>query len=193
MGHAEELGNPIPSKPLIFLKPDTALLRHNQDFYYPEFSQDVHFECEIVFRISREGKYIDSKFVRSYIDGVGLGIDFTARDLQSEAKEKGHPWTLAKMFNNSAPVSVMLDPMQFQDWNGLSFELMVNGRSRQRGFSGDMIFNIETIVSHVSRFITVKKGDLVFTGTPSGVGPVKVNDHLEASLEGKKLLDFYVR
>ncbi len=178
---------------MIFLKPDTALLRHNQDFFYPEFSQDIHYECELVFRISREGKYINPKFVRTYIDGIGLGIDFTARDLQSEAKEKGHPWTLAKMFNNSAPASEMLDPTQFEDWKNLNFELKVNGESRQKGFSGDMIFDIETLVAYISEYITVKKGDLIFTGTPSGVGPVKVNDHLEASLEGNKLLDFYVR
>lgn len=193
IAHAKELSNPVPSQPLIFLKPDTALLRQNQDFYYPEFSSDIHFECELVFRISREGKYIKPKFVRSYIDGIGLGIDFTARDLQSEAKKKGHPWTLAKMFNHSAPVSEMQNPDQYPDWKNLNFELKVNGASRQQGYTGDMIFDIETLVAFISKFITLKKGDLIFTGTPSGVGPVKVNDHLEASLEGTKLLDFYVK
>lgn len=193
VAHAKELANPVPSQPLIFLKPDTALLRRNQDFYYPEFSKDVHYECELVYRISREGKYIAPKFVRSYIDGIGLGIDFTARDLQSAAKQKGHPWTLAKMFNDSAPVSEMLDPTQYSDWNSLNFELKVNGELRQKGFTGDMIFKIEDLVSYISKFITLKKGDLIFTGTPSGVGPVQVNDHLEGQLEGTKLLDFYVR
>ena len=175
------------------MKPDTAVLRNNQDFYYPEFSQDIHYECELVYRISREGKYIKEKFVRSYIDGIGLGIDFTARDLQSVAKQKGHPWTLAKMFNHSAPVSEFLDPETYPDWKDLNFELTVNGESRQKGYTGDMIFPIEELVAFITKFITVKKGDLIFTGTPAGVGAAKVNDHLEASLEGKKLLDFYVR
>lgn len=191
--HAKELSNPVPKEPLLFMKPDTALLRNNQDFYHPEFSNDIHYECELVFRISREGKYIQRKFVRSYIDGIGLGIDFTARDLQSVAKEKGHPWTLAKMFNNSAPVSQMLPIEDFPAWDKLSFELQVNGELRQKGFSGDMIFNIETLVEFISGFITLKKGDLIFTGTPAGVGRVQVEDHLEASLEGKKLMDFYVK
>lgn len=191
--HAKELSNPVPSEPLIFMKPDTALLRQNQDFYHPDFSEDVHHECEVVYRISREGKYIKAKFARTYIDGIGLGIDFTARDLQAKAKAKGHPWTLAKMFNNSAPVSNLLDPTGFPDWEALRFELQLNGEVRQKGFTGDMIFNIETLIEFVSQFITLKKGDLIFTGTPAGVGPVKPGDHLIAHLEGQKLLDFYVK
>ncbi|MCL4105932.1 UNVERIFIED_CONTAM: hypothetical protein GTU68_012570 [Idotea baltica] len=175
------------------MKPDTALLRQNQDFYHPDFSEDIHHECELVYRISREGKYIKAKFARTYIDGIGLGIDFTARDLQSEAKAKGHPWTLAKMFNNSAPVSKLLDPFKFPDWSALNFELMINGERVQKGFSGDMIFDIETLIEFISQYITLKKGDLIFTGTPAGVGPVKPEDHLVAHLEGHKLLDFYVK
>ena len=191
--HAKELSNPVPSQPLLFLKPDTAVLRDNQDFYYPEFSKNIQHECELVYRISREGKYIRPKFVRSYIDGIGLGIDFTARDLQAVAKEKGHPWTLAKMFNHSAPVSQMLDPDDYPNLQNLNFELKVNGEVKQKGATGDMIFPIEELVAFITQYITVKKGDLIFTGTPAGVGSVQVNDRLEASLEGKKLLDFYVR
>jgi len=155
--------------------------------------RDVHHECEVVYRISREGKYIKAKFARTYIDGIGLGVDFTARDLQAKAKAKGHPWTLAKMFNDSAPVSTFLDPAEFLDWEALHFELQLNGEIRQKGFTGDMIFNIETLIEFISQFITLKKGDLIFTGTPAGVGPVKPGDHLIAHLEGQKLLDFYVK
>ena len=191
--HAKELSNPVPSQPLVFLKPDTALLRNNQDFYHPEFSQDIHHECELVYRIAKEGKFVNRRFARSYIDGIGLGIDFTARDLQSVAKQKGHPWTLAKMFNHSAPVSKFLDPAEFSDWNDLRFELRVNGETRQSGWTGDMIFDLEYLIEYVTRFITLKKGDLLFTGTPSGVAAVKPGDRLQASLENQELLDFYVR
>lgn len=191
--HAKELSNPVPSQPLIFLKPDTALLRNNEDFYHPDFSNNIHHECELVYRISREGKFINKRFAKTYLDGIGLGIDFTARDVQSEAKKKGHPWTLAKMFNHSAPVSIFLPMEDYSDLKDLRFELQVNGEVRQQGHTADMIFDIETLIEYISRYITVKKGDLIFTGTPSGVSAVKPGDRLEASLEGKKLIDFYVR
>lgn len=191
--HAKELNNPVPEKPLIFMKPDTALLRNNKDFYYPEYSQDIHYECELVVRISREGKYIQEKFVHSYIDGVGLGIDFTARDLQKEAKEKGLPWALAKGFNGAAPVSEFLPPDQFSSLQELNFTCSINGELRQKGHTKDMIFTVDHLISYISRFITVKKGDLIFTGTPAGVGPVTIGDHLEASLEGQQLLDFHIK
>lgn len=191
--HAKELGNAVPEQPIIFFKPDTALLKQNQDFYYPEFSQDVHFECELVFRISREGKYVKRKFAHSYIDGIGLGIDFTARDLQSEAKKKGLPWTLAKGFNHSAPVSEFRSPADFPDWSNIRFECKINGETRQLGHSADMIFDVPYLVEYISQYITLKKGDMIFTGTPEGVGPVQKGDHLQGWLEGEKLLDFFVR
>ncbi|MEM7037281.1 MAG: fumarylacetoacetate hydrolase family protein [Bacteroidota bacterium] len=191
--HAKELSNPVPKQPLLFMKPDTALLRNNEDFFHPEFSQNIHQECELVYRVSREGKFIKSRFARTYIDGIGLGIDFTARDVQAIAKEKGHPWTLAKMFNHSAPVSEMLSPDDFPDHKNLRFECRVNGELRQKGFSGDMIFDLEYLVEYISRFITIKKGDLIFTGTPAGVGKVVAGDRIQAQLENKELLDFYVR
>ncbi|WNJ16142.1 fumarylacetoacetate hydrolase family protein [Pontibacter sp. G13] len=191
--HAAELNNPVPTKPLIFLKPDTSLVRNNKDIYYPEFTQDLHFECELVIRISREGKFIQPDFVHTYVDGIGIGLDLTARDVQSEAKEKGHPWTLAKMFNNSAPVSKFLPPEQFPDLQNVRFRCDINGETRQEGHTSDMIFSVNEIISYVTQFITVKKGDLIFTGTPKGVGPLHIDDHIEGYLEGDKLLDFHVR
>lgn len=191
--HAAELQNAVPDKPLIFLKPDTAVLRENKDFYHPDFSQEIHFECEIVYRIAREAKHVQQQFAHQYIDGIGLGIDFTARDLQDEIKKKGHPWTLAKMFDNSAPISEFLDPQDLPDDKNLNFQLRVNDVVRQTGFSGNMLFPIDVLIAYITQFITLKKGDLVFTGTPEGVGKVSVGDRLQASLEGRELLDFYVR
>ncbi|MFK7923042.1 MAG: fumarylacetoacetate hydrolase family protein [Bacteroidia bacterium] len=191
--HAKELNNPVPSEPLIFFKPDTAVLRSNKDFYYPEFTKDLHFECEMVLRISREGKFIQPEHVPSYIDGVGLGIDLTARDIQSKAKEKGWPWTLAKGFNDAAPTSDFIDPERFPDLHNLRFQCKINGELRQDGFTGDMIFRVPQLISYITKFITIKKGDLIFTGTPKGVGPLSVGDHIEGWLEDEKLLDFHVK
>lgn len=191
--HAHELANAVPDKPLIFLKPDTAVLRGNQDFYHPEFTQDLQWECEIVYRVAKEGKHVNRRFAAQYVDGIGLGIDFTARDLQEESKKKGHPWTLAKMFDHSAPISEFRDTRDFPDHKNLHFDLHVNGEVRQRGFSGSMIFPLEVLIEYITQYITLKKGDLIFTGTPEGVGKVQVGDHLQASLEGERLLNFYVR
>ncbi|MEZ4827254.1 MAG: fumarylacetoacetate hydrolase family protein [Bacteroidia bacterium] len=191
--HALELNNPVPESPMIFFKPDTAVLRDNKDFYYPEFTSDLHFECELVFRMGREGKHIQEKYVPSYIDGVGLGIDMTARDLQAEIKKKSWPWTLAKGFNDSAPVSEFLSPEEFSDFQDIHFTCAINGETRQNGHSADMIYSVSTLIAYITRFITLKKGDLVFTGTPAGVGALAVGDHIEGYLEGKKLLDFHVK
>jgi acylpyruvate hydrolase len=191
--HAKELSNAVPDQPLIFLKPDTAVLRDNHDFYHPAFSQEIHYECEVVYRIGKEGKHVNRRFAHQYIDGVGLGIDFTARDLQDEIKKKGHPWTLAKMFDDSAPISRFLAPEEFPDHKNLHFELRVNGDTRQVGFTGNMLFPLNVLIEYITQFITLKKGDLVFTGTPEGVGKVNVGDRLQATLEGKDMLDFYVK
>jgi len=191
--HAKELNNPVPDEPLIFFKPDTSVLRNNKDFYYPDFTKDLHFECEMVVRISREGKFIGEKYVRDYIDGVGVGLDLTARDVQSKAKEKGWPWTLAKGFNDAAPVSKFLPIENFPDLQKVSFQCDINGEVRQQGNTAHMIYTVDTMISYISRFITLKKGDLIFTGTPKGVGPLHVDDHIEAYLEGQKLMDFHVR
>ncbi|TAE48052.1 MAG: FAA hydrolase family protein [Bacteroidetes bacterium] len=191
--HAKELNNAVPDKPLLFFKPDSAVLRENKDFYYPEFTQNLHFECELVIRIGKEGKHIPEAFVRNYIDGIGLGIDMTARDLQDEAKAKGLPWTLAKGFNDSAPVSEFLPLEDFPNLQDIRFRCDINGQIRQQGHSADMIFPVGNLIAYITRFITLKKGDFVFTGTPSGVGPLQIGDHIQASIEGKQLLDFHVR
>lgn len=191
--HAAELNNAVPEKPLIFLKPDTAVIRGNGDFYHPDFSNDIHYECEVVYRVAKEGKHVNRRFAHSYIDGIGLGIDFTARDLQDEIKKKGHPWTLAKMFDGSAPISEFMDPALFADHKNLHFELRVNDAVRQAGHTANMIFPLDILIEYITQFITLKKGDLIFTGTPEGVGKVNVGDRLQATLEGRQLLDFYVR
>lgn len=190
--HIKELGNERPEEPIIFLKPDTALLRNNQPFYYPDFSNDIHHEVEIVLRINKEGKHIDEKFAAKYYDAIGIGIDFTARDLQQKAKQKGLPWTIAKGFNGSAPVSEFLPKEEF-DLQNLNFSLQVNGNTRQQGNTSYMIFSFDYIISYLSRFFTLKKGDLIYTGTPEGVAAVKQGDRLTAFVENKNLLDFEVK
>jgi acylpyruvate hydrolase len=191
--HAKELNNPVPTIPVIFMKPDTALLKDNKPFYHPEFSQDIHHEIEIVLKVSKEGKHINEKFAASYFEEIALGIDFTARDIQSKHKKKGLPWELAKAFDNSAPVSNFLPKAKFADLYNVSFNLDINGETRQQGNTKNLLFSFERIIAFVSQYITLKKGDLIFTGTPEGVGKVQVGDRLEGFLEGEKLLDFYVK
>ena len=191
--HIKELGNERPDEPVIFLKPDTALLKNGAPFYYPDFSQDVHHEVEIVIRISREGKNIDEKFAHKYYDQLGIGIDFTARDLQAKAKLKGLPWTISKGFNGSAPISEMLPLNDFPDLQNINFGLKVNGEWRQQGNTSYMIFNFNFLIAYLSKFFTLKKGDLIYTGTPEGVGAVKVGDRLTANIENQILLDFEVK
>lgn len=179
--HAEELGNEIPEKPVIFMKPDTALLK-GRDFYIPEFSQDIQYELEVVLKISRNGKYILKENASQYYHEIGLGIDFTARDLQSELKSKGLPWELAKGFDGSAAVSSFYSKSEFNLEN-LSFSLQKNKTVVQSGNTRDMMFSFDEIISFVSRFFTLRAGDLIFTGTPKGVGKIAENDLLEAWLE----------
>lgn len=187
--HAKELNNPLPKEPVFFLKPDSALLIKNRPFYYPEFSDNIHYEAEVVLKISKVGKYIDERFADTYYDKIGMGIDFTARDLQQKAKEKGLPWEKAKAFDFSAPLSDTFIPKsEFKDLDSIAFKLEKNGETVQDGNTANMIFPPSKIISYVSRFITLRTGDLIFTGTPEGVGPVKVGDVLEAYMEGKKML-----
>lgn len=190
--HIAELNNERPDEPVIFTKPDTALLRNNAPFYYPEFTKDIHHEVEIILRVCKEGKYIQEKFAHKYYDQIGLGIDFTARDLQQKAKEKGLPWAIAKGFNGSAPVSSLISKEEY-DLTSLNFSLKVNGELRQEGNTRMMLFGFDFIISYLSRFFTLRKGDLIFTGTPKGVGPVHTGDRLEGFLEDNKLIDFEVR
>jgi acylpyruvate hydrolase len=191
--HAKELNNAIPTKPIIFLKPDTAVLKDNKPFYIPDFSSDIHYELEIVLKVCKEGKHIAEKFAANYFDEIGLGIDFTARDIQNEHKEKGLPWELAKAFDNSAAVSNFLPKSEFKGMYDLKFELQINKETRQNGHTANLLFSFEKIIAFVSQYITLKKGDLIFTGTPEGVGRINQGDHLEAWLEGKQLLDFSVK
>lgn len=191
--HAKELNNPAPAVPVIFMKPDTALLKDNQPFYHPDFSEDIHHEIEIVLKVAKEGKNITEKFASTYYEEIGLGIDFTARDIQQKHKEKGLPWELAKSFDNSAPISNFVPKTQFPDLHQVSFRLDVNQETRQTGNTKDLLFSFEQIIVFISGYITLKKGDLIFTGTPAGVARVKVGDHLEGYLENEKMFDFLVR
>ena len=191
--HAKELNNPVPTVPVIFMKPDTAILKDNKPFYHPEFSTDIHHEIELVLKISKEGKHIAEKFASNYFDEIGLGVDFTARDIQQKHKEKGLPWELAKAFDNSAPVSKFIPKANFKDLNNLNIRLNLNGKTVQDGNTKDLLFSFEYIIAFVSKYITLKKGDLIFTGTPQGVGKVNIGDHLEGYLENEKLLDFEIR
>ena len=191
--HARELNNDIPEKPVFFMKPDSALVINNRPFFYPDFSKDVHYELEVVIRIDRLGRSIEKKHASRYFSEVGLGIDFTARDLQGEMKKKGLPWEIAKGFDYSAPISEFFPVSKFDDLHNLSFRLDLNGKTVQDGNTSKMIFNFDHIISYVSRFMTLKTGDLIFTGTPAGVGPVAINDRLEAYLEGELLMDFQVK
>jgi 2-keto-4-pentenoate hydratase/2-oxohepta-3-ene-1,7-dioic acid hydratase in catechol pathway len=191
--HAKELNNPVPVEPVFFMKPDSALLRNNFPFFIPDFSNEIHYETELVLRICKLGKTIQPKFAHTYYDAIGLGIDFTARDLQQKCKEKGLPWEVAKAFDGSAPIGNFIDKSEFPDLSNIRFHLDINGQTVQQGYSADMIFHFDTLIAYISRFVTLKTGDYIFTGTPAGVGPVKINDHLEAYLEDHKLLDFRVK
>lgn len=193
VAHARELNNPLPEKPMFFMKHENCIVRNNKPFYYPDFSSDVHHEIELVLKISKVGKNIDPKFAHRYYDEVALGIDFTARDLQMEAKNAGAPWEIAKSFDYSAPLSEFLSIAEVGDMNNISFHLDINGKTVQDGNSGLMIFPIDVQIAYISRFITLKTGDLLFTGTPEGVGPVKIGDRLEAYLGERRLMDFQVK
>lgn len=191
--HAKEMNAKVPEKPIFFLKPDTALLPKRNPFYYPSFTKDLHFECEVVVKISRLGKNIAVKYAHEYYNEIGLGIDFTARDLQAECKAKGHPWEIAKAFEHSAPLSENFIPKASLTVNNLNFSLKKNGSTVQAGNTKNMLFSIEEIISYVSQFMTLKIGDLIFTGTPEGVGSVQIGDHLEGFIADKKMLDLRIK
>lgn len=194
VAHIQELNNEIPTEPVIFLKPDTALLRNNETFYLPSFSQDIHHEVELVLRICKEGKNIAPEFAHKYFDAIGLGIDFTARDLQAKAKEKGLPWEIAKAFNHSAPISTHFIPVnEFIDLKNINFHLEINGEIRQKGNTSLVLFDFSQIIYHLSKYFTLKVGDLIFTGTPAGVGAVKIGDRLKGFIEDKEMFDFEVK
>lgn len=189
--HAKEMKADLPTEPVFFMKPDTALLK-DEDFYFPEFTKDLHHEIELVIKISKAGKHIEEQFAHKYYEEIGLGIDFTARDIQAKCKEKGLPWEKAKAFDNSAPIGKFVNKSTL-DLNNLQFELKINGQSKQVGHVKDMIFSFDKIISYVSQFVSLKVGDLIFTGTPEGVGAVKINDKLEGFVNGVNFLNLNIK
>ncbi len=191
--HAKEMNAEVPTVPVFFMKPDIAILKNGQDFYYPDFTSDLHYECELVYRINKAGKNIQAKFAHKYYSEMTLGIDFTARDLQQECKVKGLPWEISKSFENSAPISDVFQQTDRINPKEISFELRKNGNIVQQGHSQDMIFSIDEIIAYISRFMTLKTGDLIYTGTPQGVGPVLIGDVLEGSLNGQSMFRFEVK
>jgi 2-keto-4-pentenoate hydratase/2-oxohepta-3-ene-1,7-dioic acid hydratase in catechol pathway len=191
--HIEELKNEKPGQPVVFLKPDTALVKGGAPFYYPDFSTNIHHEVELVLKISKEGKYIQPQFAHRYFEEIGLGIDFTARDLQDQCKAKGLPWEIAKAFNGSAPIGDFKSVSEFSDLKNIDFHLEINGEVKQKGNTSLMLFDFATIISYVSQFFTLKKGDLIYTGTPAGVGPVQTGDQLIGFIGNEKMLHVEVK
>jgi acylpyruvate hydrolase len=191
--HAKELNNPLPTSPLYFLKPDTAVLKNGNDFFIPDFTKDLHYECELVVKINKVGKHISPNFASTYYEEISLGIDFTARDIQEECKKKGLPWEMAKGFDFSAPISDKFIQKDKVNLENLHFSLIKNNEVVQKGNTKQMIFSINQVIVYVSKFITLKKGDLIFTGTPAGVGPVKVGDKLEGFIENSKMFEFNIK
>jgi 2-keto-4-pentenoate hydratase/2-oxohepta-3-ene-1,7-dioic acid hydratase in catechol pathway len=191
--HIKELNNAIPSSPVFFLKPDTALLIRNRPFFYPPFSKEIHYEVELVLKICKVGKNIQKKFAHTYYDEIGIGLDMTARDIQDTAKQKGLPWAIAKGFDQSAPVGKFLPKSTFTDMKNVGFHLEINGTTVQQGNSSLMMYDFDDIIFHISQYMTLRTGDYIFTGTPAGVGPVHIGDKLEAFIESEKLLSCMVK
>ena len=191
--HIQELNNDIPKDLLFFLKPETAIPQKKMPFFIPDFSNEIHHEVEIVLKINKTGKHIQRKFAHTYYNEITTGIDFTARDVQKELKKKGHPWEKSKSFDGSAAVGSFVNKKDFLNINNINFKLLVNNKEKQIGNTQNMIFDFDYIIHYISKFITLKKGDLIFTGTPEGVGKVYKNDTLEASIENQKLLEIQVK
>jgi acylpyruvate hydrolase len=191
--HAKELKNPLPAEPVVFSKPDSAILRNNQPFFIPDFANEFHHEVEILVRINRLGKNIAPEFANRYYDEIGLGIDFTARDLQDELRGKGLPWEKCKAFDGSAVISEFVPKDRFADLQNINFHLDVNGQLRQKGNTRNMIFSIDAIVAHLSKYFTLKIGDIIYTGTPAGVGSVHIGDRLTGFIEDEQFFDFWVK
>ncbi len=194
VAHIAELGNEVPDAPMLFMKPPTALLLDNKPMYYPEFTKDLNYEAELVLKICKNGRHVQPEFADTYYNQIGFGIDFTARDLQQRCKEKGHPWEIAKGFDHSAPLSKeFIDVKEFKDLKSIKFEMTLNGKSVQQGDSSLMIYSFNDIICYASKFFKLQLGDYIFTGTPSGVGPVHRGDVLVGSIEGKKLLSCEIK
>ena len=191
--HIRELSNERPEEPVVFIKPDSAVLPKEQDFYIPEFSNEVHYEVEVLVKIKKVGKHIDKKFAHTYYDEVGLGIDFTARDLQSKLKEKGLPWEKAKGFDGAAVIGKWMSKSNFKNLDDLNFSLIKNNVAVQNGNTSLMLWKIDELISYVSTYFMLKKGDVIFTGTPAGVGKIQANDYLSGILEGQELFSLKIK
>ncbi len=191
--HNKELKSPNPGEPVVFMKPDTAALRNNKPFYIPDFSDDLHYETEIIIKINRLGKNIAPRFASRYYAEIGLGVDFTARDIQRRLKSAGHPWEVCKAFDNSAVIGQFVPVSQIENVQNIDFHLDINGTTVQQGNTADMIFSVDTLIAHISKYFTLKIGDIIFTGTPAGVGKVAVGDRLEGYLFDQKLFDFKIK
>ena len=191
--HAKELGSEVPDEPVIFMKPKSALLQHHTPFYYPEFTNELHYECELVLRVSKNGKYIQEKFASKYYDAITAGIDFTARDLQNQLKEKGLPWEKAKAWDNSAVIGKWIPLSDIKDRKNINFGLNLNKENVQKGNSKDMLFDFDFLVAHISNYFSINIGDLIFTGTPKGVGEAVVGDEIDAFIESETLLTLDVK
>lgn len=191
--HNKELNNQNPGEPVVFMKPDTAALRNNKPFYIPDFSDELHYETEIIIKINRLGKNIAPRFASRYYAEVGLGVDFTARDIQRRLKSAGHPWEVCKAFDNSAVIGQFIPVSQIENVQNIDFHLDINGITVQQGNTRDMIFPIDTLIAHISKYFTLKIGDIIFTGTPAGVGKVSVGDRLEGYMFDQKLFDFKIK
>jgi len=193
LDHIKEFNSEIPTVPVFFIKPETALLLKRQPFFIPEFSQNIHYEVELIIKICKVGKNIQEKFAHTYYNEIGVGIDFTARDLQSHCIKNGLPWEISKGFDGSAVVGTMFPKDKFKDLNNIDFSLKLNDTIVQKGNSGNMVFGFNKLISYVSQFVTLKMGDILFTGTPSGVGPVKINDVLEGFITQEKSFKIIVK
>lgn len=191
--HAKEFGNDVPEFPIFFFKPDTSIITRNRPFFYPDFSSDIHYETEIVLKISRLGKNIEERFACRYYNELTVGIDLTARDLQKECKKNGWPWEIAKGFEGSAPLGKFIQKDRFPDIYDMNFSLAKNEEIVQKGNTKDLVFNFEQLIAYVSKFVTLKIGDLIFTGTPAGVGPLSINDRLTGAIEDQTLIDFRIK
>ena len=191
--HAKEMNAAVPTEPVFFLKPDTALIRDNQPFYYPDFSKEIHHEVELVLKITKAGKNIEPEFAHKYYEEIGIGIDFTARDIQAQCKEKGLPWEKAKAFDGSAPIGNFINKKELKGVDDITFHLNINGKQVQKGNTKDLLFSFDAVIAYVSKFFTLKTGDLIYTGTPEGVGPVQIGDKLEAFIEDRPMLAFEIK
>ncbi len=191
--HVLELGNKVPSEPLMFMKPASALLVNNKAFYHPEFSDNIHYEAEIVLKVCKNGRHVQPEFAASYYQEIALGIDFTARDLQERCKAKGHPWEIAKGFDGSAPISRFIPLTDEMRREGIGFSLRKNDVLVQDGHTSDLIFDFDTLICHISKYFKLQVGDMIYTGTPAGVGPVAIGDILVGSIEGEELLSCHIK